>query len=65
MGSIRRDIPSLGVWDQVKAKANFGSDVRTVLSWVETGAVDCGVVYETDALTGENIEMICQALQIA
>ncbi len=40
---------SLGVWDQVKAKANFGSDVRTVLSWVETGAVDCGVVYETDA----------------
>ena len=52
---------SLGVWDQVKAKANFGSDVRTVLSWVETGAVDCGVVYETDALTGENIETICQA----
>ncbi len=27
---------TLGVWDQVKAKANFGTDVRQVLSWVES-----------------------------
>ena len=31
----------LGIWDQVRGKANFGSDVRTVLSWVESGEVDC------------------------
>ncbi len=52
---------SLGIWDQVRAKANFGSDVRTVLSWVETGEVDCGVVYATDAYTGEGIEIVCEA----
>lgn len=52
---------SLGIWEQVKAKANFGSDVRTVLSWVEAGAVDCGVVYATDAMTGENTETVCSA----
>lgn len=51
----------LGIWEDVAAKANFGSDARTVLSWVETGAVDCGVVYKTDAMAGENIEIIEEA----
>lgn len=52
---------SLGILDTVKAKANYGSDVRTVLSWVETGAVDCGVVYATDAYVGENIKIVSEA----
>ena len=52
---------SLGILDAVKAKANYGSDVRTVLSWVETAAVDCGVVYATDAYTSEDVTIICEA----
>lgn len=52
---------SLGILDEVAAKANYGSDVRTVLSWVETSAVDCGVVYATDAYTTEDVEIICEA----
>ncbi len=52
---------SLGILDEVTAKANYGSDVRTVLSWVETSAVDCGVVYATDAYTSEDVEIICEA----
>ena len=52
---------SLGILDTVKTKANYGSDVCTVLSWVETGAVDCGVVYATDAYAGENIQIVCEA----
>ena len=52
---------SLGIWDTVKTKANYGSDVRTVLSWVETGAVDCGLVYATDAYVCENIQIVCEA----
>ena len=52
---------SLGILDTVKTKANYGSDLRTVLSWVETGAVDCGVVYATDAYVGENIQIVCEA----
>ena len=52
---------SLGILDDVKAKANYGSDVRTVLTWVESGEVDCGVVYETDALTTDAVEIVTEA----
>ncbi|MBQ7584221.1 MAG: molybdate ABC transporter substrate-binding protein [Lachnospiraceae bacterium] len=52
---------SLGILDDVKAKANYGSDVRTVLTWVEAGEVDCGVVYKTDALTTDAVEIVTEA----
>ena len=44
---------SLGIWDAVNAKANFGTDVRQVLTWVESGDADCGVVYSTDAAVAD------------
>ena len=47
--------------DAVKAKAVYGSDVRQVLTWVESGDVDCGVVYATDAATSDNVEVVAQA----
>ena len=40
---------NLGLTDKVASKLIFAKDVREVLSWVETGNVDAGVVYETDA----------------
>lgn len=50
-----------GILEQVKSKANYGSDVRTVLSWVEEGAVDCGIVYATDAYVSDRIEIVAEA----
>jgi len=52
---------SLKILDTVKAKANYGSDVKQVLTWVETQEVDCGVVYSTDAMTSEKVTVICEA----
>lgn len=61
-GQYAREIfTNLGIWDTIEKKANFGSDVRTVLSWVENGAVDCGVVYATDANMSKNTEIVCEA----
>lgn len=52
---------TLKTWDTVKPKANLGTDVRQVLTWVESGNVDCGVVYETDAATSSKIKVVCEA----
>ncbi|SHH55380.1 molybdate transport system substrate-binding protein [Sporobacter termitidis DSM 10068] len=51
----------LNLWDTVSAKATYGSDVKQVLSWVDSGNVDCGIVYKTDALTDENVKVIAEA----
>ncbi len=51
---------SLGIWDQVKEKANLGSNVKEVTTWVGEGAVDGGVVYKTDA-TAAGLHIIDQA----
>ncbi|MEG2420777.1 MAG: molybdate ABC transporter substrate-binding protein [Oscillospiraceae bacterium] len=52
---------SLGLWDQISAKANFGTNVRAVLTWVENGEVDCGVVYATDAASSDQVTVVCEA----
>ena len=52
---------NLGLWDVVEKKANYGTDVRTVLTWVESGEVDCGVVYATDAYTTDKVKIVAEA----
>lgn len=51
----------MGILDAVKAKAVYGSDVRQVLSWVETGDADCGVVYATDAAVSDKVKVAAKA----
>ena len=52
---------NLGIWEGVSKKANFASDVRTVLNWVEEAACDCGIVYATDAAISQKIRVIAAA----
>lgn len=51
----------LGITDRITGKLLLGADVRTVLTYVETGNVDAGIVYSTDALLSNNVRVVAVA----
>lgn len=64
VGQYSQDVFTfLGVWDQLNSdqKITFGSNVKEVLSHVEAAAVDCGVVYISDAATATGVTVVAQA----
>ena len=56
----REALAQLGVWDAVQPKLIPTADVRSTLAYVESGEVDVGLVYQTDAALSKKIRIIYQ-----
>lgn len=51
----------LGVWENIKDKVVYAKDVRTVLAYTETGNVEAGIVYKTDAASSQKVRIAATA----
>ncbi|OPY58552.1 MAG: Molybdate-binding periplasmic protein precursor [Pelotomaculum sp. PtaU1.Bin035] len=57
----KETLTSLKLWDQLQPKMVLAKDVRQVLTYVESGNVDAGLVYRTDAIAGKEIKIVAAA----
>ena len=53
----------LGIWEEVLPKASLAANVTEVLFWVGEGISEVGIVYATDALSTDKVEIIDTAPQ--
>lgn len=51
----------LGIGSEIKNKTVYAKDIRTVLTYTETGNVDAGVVYKTDAISSDKVKIAALA----
>ncbi|KQL53928.1 molybdenum ABC transporter substrate-binding protein [Heyndrickxia shackletonii] len=57
----KETLDKLNVWKALEGKVVYAKDVRQVLTYVETNNVDAGIVYKTDALTSQKVEIAATA----
>ena len=58
----REALLRLGLWEDVSAKASFGTNVTEILNQVAEASADAGIVYATDAASmADKVSVVAQA----
>lgn len=60
-GYTKDTLESLGMWEPLEKQIILAKDVRQVLTYVETGNADIGFVYESDARSSDDIQILATA----
>ena len=61
----RQVLEKLNLWDKVQDKVVYAKDVRTVLAYTETGNVEAGIVYRTDAASSGRVKVAATAPEMS
>ncbi|WP_223588069.1 molybdate ABC transporter substrate-binding protein [Neobacillus bataviensis] len=59
----KQTLDELNVWKSIEGKVVYAKDVRQVLTYVESNNVDAGLVYKTDAITSQKVEIVSTATE--
>jgi molybdate transport system substrate-binding protein len=59
----KQTLQSIGIWNQIQPAVIQTKDVRQVLTYVETGNVDAGIVYMTDVKVSDKVKVVAVADQ--
>ena len=57
----RAVLEKLNLWSAVQQRLVLGEDVRSVLHYVESGEVQAGIVYSTDAAASQKVVVVAEA----
>ena len=51
-------LTNANIWDAIQNKISLGGNVTEVLSWVESGSAEVGLVYSTDATSSSKVTVL-------
>ncbi|MGG0719784.1 molybdate ABC transporter substrate-binding protein [Robertmurraya massiliosenegalensis] len=54
-------LTTIGKWEELEKQFILAKDVRQVLTYVESGNTDLGIVYSSDAFISEQVKIIAEA----
>jgi molybdate transport system substrate-binding protein len=57
----KQELDDLGIYTEIESKLILCTDVKQVLSYVEAGNVDAGIVYATDAALSTSVKIAADA----
>lgn len=57
----KETLTAMNLWEQLEPKMVLAKDVRQVLTYVESGNVEAGLVYRTDAMISKDVKIVAAA----